>query len=81
MSSRKNKGYETRLHSHIGEACALDWACGVNRLYTWGARFTSISDCYSLKYIMAYEGNNLVVLRIQMRLSLWEASSKFTTTL
>eukprot|EP00956_Cyclotella_meneghiniana_P013317 scaffold19184_cov46-Cyclotella_meneghiniana.AAC.7 len=71
MGSRKNKGYETRLHSHIGEACALDWACGVNRLYTWGSRFTSISDCYSLKFIMTYEGNNPVVLCIQMHLSLW----------
>eukprot|EP00956_Cyclotella_meneghiniana_P041345 scaffold223534_cov34-Cyclotella_meneghiniana.AAC.1 len=26
MGSRKNKGYELRLHSHLGEAFALDWA-------------------------------------------------------
>jgi len=26
MGSRKNKGYELRLHSHLGEAFALDYA-------------------------------------------------------
>ena len=71
MGSRKNKGYELRLHSHLGEAFALDWAIGQNRLYCYAVRFTNISDCYSLKFVMTYEGNNSVVLRIQMRLMLW----------
>ena len=71
MGSRKNKGYELRLHSHLGEAFALDYAINANRLYCWGFRFTNIGDCYSLKFIMTYEGSNPVILRIQMRLMLW----------
>eukprot|EP00956_Cyclotella_meneghiniana_P028883 scaffold68484_cov41-Cyclotella_meneghiniana.AAC.5 len=71
MGSRKNKGYELRLHSHLGEAFALDWAIGQNRLYCYAVRNTNISDCYSLKFVMTYEGNNSVVLGIQMRLMLW----------
>ncbi|KAL3787769.1 LOW QUALITY PROTEIN: hypothetical protein HJC23_009820, partial [Cyclotella cryptica] len=71
MGSRRNKGYETRLHSHLGEAFTLDWAINTNRLYTWGQRFTAINDCYSLKFVLSYEGNNSVILRVQMRLQLW----------
>ena len=70
MGSRRNKGYETRLHSHLGEGFTLDWAIGQTKLYNWGCRFTNISDCYSLKFVMSYEGNNPVVLRMQMRLML-----------
>lgn len=71
MGSRKNKGYELRLHSHLGEAFALDYSINCCRLYCWGFRFTNIGDCYSLKFLMTYEGNNPVILRIQQRLLLW----------
>ncbi|KAL7504453.1 hypothetical protein ACHAXN_002097, partial [Cyclotella atomus] len=71
MGSRRNKGYKLRLHSHLGEAFALDWAINCSRLYCWGFRFTNIGDCYSLKFIMTYKGVNPVILRVQMRLSLW----------
>ena len=71
MGSRRNKGYELRLHSHLGEAFTVDWALGQNRLYLWGGRFTSITDCHSLKYCLTYEGSNPVLLRMQMRLMLW----------
>ena len=72
MGSRKNRGYELRLHSHLGEGFALDWAINANRLYCWGSqRFTNISDCYSIKYLMGYEGKNPVILRLQLRLMLW----------
>jgi hypothetical protein len=71
MGSRCNKGYELRLHLHLDEGFTLDWALGCVKLYCWGSRITSISDCYSLKFIMSYEGNNSVVLRLQMCLMLW----------
>ncbi|KAL3785603.1 hypothetical protein HJC23_004751 [Cyclotella cryptica] len=71
MGSRRNKGYKTRLHSHLGEAFTLDWAINTNRLYTWGQRFTAINDCYSLKFVLSYEGNNSVILQVQMLLQLW----------
>ncbi|KAL3782340.1 hypothetical protein HJC23_012747 [Cyclotella cryptica] len=71
MGSRRNKGYETRLDSYLGEAFTLDWAINTNRLYTWGQLFTAIKDCYSLKFVLTYKGNNSVILRVQMRLQLW----------
>jgi hypothetical protein len=70
MGSRRNRGYETRLHSHLGEAFTLKYAIDANRLYCWGARFTAINDCWSLKFVMTYEGNNAVILRVQMQLML-----------
>ena len=71
MGSRRNRGYEVRLHSHFGESFTVDWALGQCHLQCWGSRFTNISDCYSMKFVLTYEGNNSVILRLQMRLMLW----------
>jgi hypothetical protein len=71
FASRKNKGYELNLHSHLGEGFALDWAINTNKLYCWGQRFTAVNDCYSLKFVLSYEGTNPVILRLQMRLMMW----------
>ena len=59
------------LHSHLGEAFTLDWAINATRLYIWGQCFTVINDCYSLKFVLTYKGNNSDILRVQMRLQLW----------
>ena len=61
MGSRRIKHYETCLHSHLDEAFTLDWAINANHLYTWGQRFTAINDCYSLKFVLTYKGNNAVI--------------------
>eukprot|EP00970_Alexandrium_tamarense_P020839 scaffold15742_cov228-Alexandrium_tamarense.AAC.1 len=71
MGSRRNKGYEKKLHSYLGEAFALDWAINQCRIQCWGQKFTAIGDCKSLQFIMTYEGKNPVVLRLQMRLMCW----------
>ena len=39
---------------------------------TWGARFTWITDCFGIRFILTYEGNNPAVLRLQMRLMCWD---------
>ena len=71
FGSRKTRGREQNLHSHPGEGFALDWAINRNRAQLWGVRFTAITDCYGLRFILSYDGPNPVILRLQMRLMLW----------
>eukprot|EP00956_Cyclotella_meneghiniana_P020963 scaffold37640_cov83-Cyclotella_meneghiniana.AAC.2 len=69
---RRTRGNENRLHSHLGEGFAGDWAINKCRLYTWGRTFTWLTDCYALRFIMSYDGNNAAILRLQMRLMCWD---------
>ena len=71
FGSRKTRGRESSLHSHLGEGFCLDWAINKNRAKLWGVRFTAITDCYALRFILSYDGPNAVILRLQMRLMLW----------
>ena len=71
FGSRATKGREKFLHSHLGEAFALDWAIHKDRSKLWGIRFTALTDCYALRFILSYDGTNPVLLRQQMRFQLW----------
>ena len=51
FGSRASKGREQFLHSHIGEAVALDWAINKCRGKLWGIRFSSLTDCYALRFL------------------------------
>ena len=35
-------------------------------------RFVWVTDCYAIKFILSYEGSNLAVLCLQMRLMCWD---------
>ena len=35
-------------------------------------RFTWITDCYGIKFILSYDGVNAVLQRLQMRLMCWD---------
>ena len=59
------------MHSHLGEGFCLDLAINRNRAKLWGVRFSAITDCYALRFILSYDGPNPVILRLQMRLMLW----------
>ena len=72
FGSRKTRGYETKLHSHLGEGFAGDWAINRCRHYCYGMRFTWITDCYGIKFILSYDGTNAVLQRLQMRLMCWD---------
>ena len=71
FKSRKCRGFETRLHSYLGEGFAGDFGIHSFRHYTSSQRFTWITDCYAIKFILTYAGTNPVVLRLQMRLMMW----------
>ena len=71
FGSRKARGRESTLHSHLGEGFCLDWAINRNRSKLYGTRFSAITDCYALRFILTYDGPNPVILRMQMRFMLW----------
>ncbi len=66
------RGNEVRLHSHLGEGFAGDWAINKNRHMLFGTRFVWVTDCYAIRFILSYDSNNLAVLRLQMRLMCWD---------
>jgi hypothetical protein len=51
MGSQRNRGYETRLHSHLGEAFSLRYGIDSNRLYCWGVRFTAMRAPQRVLYV------------------------------
>eukprot|EP00984_Skeletonema_dohrnii_P006306 scaffold2258_cov84-Skeletonema_dohrnii-CCMP3373.AAC.7 len=71
FGSRITRGMEPNLHSYIGEIIAGLWAIKHNAIRCFGQRFTWITDCYAVKFILTYEGSNPVVNRLKMQLLLW----------
>ena len=72
FGARKTRGNETRLHSHLGEGFSGDWGINKCRKYLFAQRFVWVTDCYTIKFILSYEGSNPAVLRLQMRLMCWD---------
>ena len=71
FGSRRCRGKEPNLHSHLGEAFCGDWSMNKQRHRLYGARFTWCTDCNALRFILTYDGNNPVLLRLQMRFMMW----------
>jgi hypothetical protein len=72
FGGRRCRGNEIRLHSHLGECFAGDWAINKNRRMLFGQRFVWVTDCYAARFILSYDGNNPAVLRLQMHLMCWD---------
>ena len=72
FGGRRSRGNEIRLHSHLGECFAGDWAINKNCHMLFGQRFVWVTDCYAAHFILSYDGNNPAVLRLQMRLMSWD---------
>ncbi len=60
------RGNKRRLHSHLGEAFSGDYAINKYRHMCFGQRFTWVTDCYALKFVLSYDGRNSAVLCLQM---------------
>ena len=69
---RHTRGNEIRLHSHLGEGFAGDWSINKCRHMCFGQRFTWVTDCYAIKFILSYDGRNSAILRLQMRFMCWD---------
>ena len=72
FGGRKCRGNEVRLHSHLGEGFSGDWAINKCRHMLFGQRFVWVTDCYAIRFILSYDGNNPAISRLQMRLMCWD---------
>ncbi len=72
FGSRRMHGNEKRLHSYLGEGFAGDWAINKVCHMCFGCRFVWVTDCYAVKFILSYDGSNLAILQLQMRLMCWD---------
>ncbi len=72
FGSHRCHGNETRLHSHLGEGFAGDWAINKNHHMLFGTWFVWATNCYAIRFILSYDGNNLAVLHLQMHLMCWD---------
>ena len=52
FGSRRSRGREADLHSHLGEGFALDWGINQKRAQLWSVRFSAITDCYALRFFV-----------------------------
>ena len=66
------RGNEVQLHSHLSEGFSGDYAINKCRSYVFGQRCVWVTNCYAIKFILSYEGNNPAILRLQMRLMCWD---------
>jgi hypothetical protein len=44
------------------------------RHYVSGQRFVWVTDCYTVKFLLSYEGGNPAILCLQMRLMCWDVN-------
>ena len=62
FGSRRCRGNEIHLHSHLGEGFAGDWAINKNQHNLFGTRFVWVGYCYAIRFILLYDGNNPAIL-------------------
>ncbi len=63
---RRTRGNKKRLHSHHGEAFSGNYAINKCHHMCFDQRFTWVTDCYALKFILSYDGRNSAILCLQM---------------
>jgi hypothetical protein len=69
---RRTRSNKTWLHSHLGKGFAGDWAINKNRHMCFGQHFTWVTDCYAIKFVLSYDGQNPSISCLQMRLMCWD---------
>lgn len=74
FGSRRTRGNEKILHSHLGEMYAGDWAINKCSHYCFGLQFTWVTDGWGVRFIFTYDGSNGPILRLQMRLMCWNCT-------
>ncbi len=72
FGSQRCHGNDVRLHSHLGEGFAGDWGINKSHHMLFGQRSMWVTDCYAIRFILSYDGNNPAILSLQMRLMCWD---------
>jgi hypothetical protein len=73
---RCTRGNKKRLHSHLGKAFSGNYAINKCRHMCFSQRFTWVTDCYALKFILSYDSCNLAIFCLQMRFMCWDMDIK-----
>ena len=63
FGARRSRGNEVRLHFHLGEGFAGNYAINKCSHMLFGQRFVWVTDCYAILFILSYEGGNAAILR------------------
>jgi hypothetical protein len=69
---QQTRGNKKRLHSHLGEGFSGDWSIKECRHMCFGQRFTWVTNCYAIKFILSYDSRNPAILRLQMHFMCWD---------
>jgi hypothetical protein len=72
FGARQCRGNEVRLHSHLEQGFAGDWAMNKCCHMLFGHHFVWVTDCHALWFILLYNGVNPAILHLQMGLMGWE---------
>ncbi len=57
---------EICLHPHLGKGFTSDWGINKNWHMLLGIHFVWVTDCYTVCFILLYNGNNPAILWLQM---------------
>jgi hypothetical protein len=69
---RRTRGNKKCLHSHLGEAFSGNYTINKCRHMCFGQRFTWVTNCYALKFVLSYDGRNSANLCHQMCFMCWD---------
>ena len=53
---------------------ALGYQIGQSSSNVFGVQFAWVTDCYTIKFILSYEGSNSAILCLQMHLMCWDCN-------
>jgi hypothetical protein len=68
----RTRGNKKHLHFLLGKAFAGDVAINKCRHMCFGQQFVWVTDCYTLKFILSYDGWNPSILHLQMQFMCWD---------
>jgi hypothetical protein len=66
FGSQRARGNKKYLHLYLGKAFCGNYAMNKLCHLCWGRSFVWVTDCYSVKFILSYDGANQAILRLQM---------------
>jgi hypothetical protein len=74
FGAQKCRSNKVRLHSHLGECFAGNYAINKLQHYIFGQHFAWMTDCYAVKFLLSYKGSNPAILCPQMHLMCWDVN-------
>jgi hypothetical protein len=74
FGARRCRRNKVRLHSHLREGFAGDWAMNKCCQMLFGQHFVWVTDCYAIKFILLYDCANPAILHLKMHLMGWDVN-------